>query len=192
MLKLKVETPILWVEKVLENIDLFIIDHASCERKANATALSFVIKYHERKELVLAMIDLAKDELEHFQQVAQIVYDRSLTLGPDEKDGYINALLKLARNGEEERLLDRLLLFAIIEARGCERFLLFAQAIKSKDPVLSAFYFELVKAEARHHASFLHLVKLYFNDAIWKPRLEILLEEESKIMISLPFIGRLH
>jgi tRNA-(ms[2]io[6]A)-hydroxylase len=101
-------------------------------------------------------------------------------------------LLKLSRHGEEERLLDRLLLFAIIEARGCERFLLFSKAIKAQDLALSEFYEALVKAEARHHACFLQLVKQYFNDTIWKPRLAYLLEEESKIMLSLPFTGRLH
>jgi len=192
MFQLKADTPPQWVEVVLMDLNRFLVDHAACERKANATALSLIAKYPHQSELVHLMMSLAQDELAHFAQVTEIIYQRGGILGSDVKDPYVNALLSLCSNSIQGHLLDRLLLFGIIEARGCERFLILSEALKTIDPTLSTFYFDLVKAEARHHATFLHLVKSQYQEQVWKNRLDELLEAEAKIMLSLPFIGHLH
>jgi tRNA-(ms[2]io[6]A)-hydroxylase len=192
MFQLKADTPPQWVEVVLRDLNRFLMDHAACERKANATALSLITKYPHKSELVKQMMSLAQDELSHFVQVVDILYQRGGMLGADVKDPYINALLKLCRHSEEGHLLDRLLLFGIIEARGCERFLQLSEALKEIDPILSTFYFDLVKAEARHHATFLHIVKAEYEEQEWKIRLDELLTQEAVIMLSLPLSGHLH
>jgi tRNA-(ms[2]io[6]A)-hydroxylase len=192
MFQLKADTPPQWVEVVLMDLNRFLVDHAACERKANATAISLITKYPHQSELVHLMMSLAQDELAHFAQVTEIIYQRGGILRSDTKDPYVNALLSLCGHSEQGHLLDRLLLFGIIEARGCERFLILSEALKTIDPTLSTFYFDLVKAEARHHATFLHLVKSQYQEQVWKNRLDELLEAEAKIMLSLPFIGHLH
>ena len=91
MFDLRTNTSPKWVETVLADIDAFLIDHASCERKASATAISFVVRYPDRKELVETMIEVAQDELEHFKLVTEKIHNRGLQLGSDQKDPYINA-----------------------------------------------------------------------------------------------------
>ena len=127
MLNLRCPSPPEWMHTVMANFDAFLIDHAACERKASATALSFVVRYPDRPKLVEAMIDLAKEELNHFEQVTQLIHQRGLLLGSDVKDPYVNALLRQTRGASEDRLMDRLLIFGIIEGRGCERFQLVAR-----------------------------------------------------------------
>ena len=155
MFQLRSDSSKEWLAAALSDVPAFLIDHAACERKASATAMSFVVRYPDRKPIVESMTQVAQEELEHFAQVMALVHARDLQLGADIKDPYVNALLKLVRGPSEERLLDRLLLFGIIEGRGCERFQMIANAIEDQE--LKAFYTELVKSEARHHAAFHHL-----------------------------------
>ena len=190
MFDLRLPSPPQWLETVLADINSFLIDHAACERKASATALSFVVRYPDQKELVTAMTQVAQDELEHFAQVTSLIHQRGLQLGHDAKDPYVNALLRLVRGPSLERLIDRLLIFGVVEGRGCERFKLIADNIQDKQ--LAHFYHELFKAEARHHAAFLHLVRLFTTEDVWRPRLQELLDEESKIMAGLEFRAALH
>ena len=190
MFDLLCATPKEWTKKVCANLDEFLIDHAACERKASATAMSFVVKYRDHRELVDAMIIVAQEELEHFAQVTKIVHERGNQLGADHKDPYVNALLRLARHSPRERLIDRLLIFGIIEGRGCERFLLLSQSLDDRE--LQKFYEDLVRAEARHHAAFLHIVRALAPEEEWRPRLQELLKEEAKIIPSLPIRAALH
>ena len=111
-------------------------------------------------------------------------------LKKDEKDPYVNAMLQLVRGPSLERLIDRLLIFGVIEGRGCERFQLVAENVQ--DPVLAAFYFDLYKAEARHHAAFIRLVKDLCPEAEWKARLDELLDAEAEIIRRLPIRPCLH
>ena len=113
----------------MSDFGAFLVDHAACERKAAATAMAFVVRYPDRAKLIEPMIELAREELEHFQLVFRVIHERGLTLGADEKDPYVNALLALVRAGRDERLLDRLLVAGVVEARGCERFGMVGRAL---------------------------------------------------------------
>ncbi|MEC7987922.1 MAG: tRNA-(ms[2]io[6]A)-hydroxylase [Myxococcota bacterium] len=190
MFDLQFSTPPSWAEFVTKNLDDFLLDHAACERKASATAMSFVVKYRDRPQLVSKMITVAQEELEHFAQVTEIIHQRGLQLSKDTKDPYVNALLQRARHSPRERLIDRLLIFGIIEGRGCERFQLLADSLD--DPSLRDFYHNLVRAEAKHHAAFLHLVRKEAPEKEWRSRLRELLAEEGSIVSSLPIRAALH
>ena len=190
MFNLKAPTPSEWINAVLNDVDTFMVDHAACERKASATALSFTVRYPNRTELVKAMLHIALEELEHFSQVTHLIHQRGGQLGHDRKDHYVRDLLKLVRGPSEERLIDRLLIFGVIEGRGCERFQIFAENVE--DPELKTFYMDLVRAEARHHASFIHQVRKLTDEKTLKTRLEELLDAESDIMLNLPITAFLH
>jgi tRNA 2-(methylsulfanyl)-N6-isopentenyladenosine37 hydroxylase len=190
MFDLRADTDQSWLETVRADLGAFLADHAACERKASATALSFVVRYPDRTELVESMIQVAQEELDHFAQVAAIIHGRGERLRKDVKDPYVNALLKLVRGPSEERLLDRLLLFGIMEGRGCERFGILSRGLD--DPALRDFYAELVLSEARHHAAFHHLVRLYCPEEVWRPRMAELLDAEAEILRGLALRPALH
>ncbi len=189
-MQLKIPTPAAWIETVLSDFDSFLLDHAASERKVSAMAMSLISHYPDKKELVAAMIDLAREELEHFHQVYQWVVKRNLILASDSKNHYVNSLLKLTRPKPEDYFLDRLLLAGIVEARGCERFLMVAEALPAGE--LKDFYMHIARAEARHHGLFVRLAKIYFSEEKIKIRLEELLEEEAKIVEQLPLRAAVH
>ncbi len=194
MLELRVATADPWVAVVLDGFDDFLLDHAACERKASANALSLVTHYPDRQELVRLMIELAREELHHFQQVHQLVEDRGLLLTRDRKDPYLNALLKQIRRGREDYFLDRLLIAGIAEARGCERFGLIAAALEKRgaDSELAAFYANLSESEARHRELFIDLAGLYFDKTDVDSRLSEWLDDEARIVSELPITAALH
>lgn len=191
MLRLKAPTPAQWTQLVLSQFNEFLQDHASCERKASAMALSMASHYADRPELVRAMIDLAREELEHFHQVYQLMEARGLRLVPDEKDQYVRKLMALARTDHSDHyLLDRLLISGAIEARGCERFAMVAEALAEGE--LKEFYLEITRSEARHHGLFTRLARHYFGEALTAQRSEVILESEAQIMLANPLTVRMH
>lgn len=189
-MKLRSSTPPQWTSVVLANFDAFLLDHASAERKASATALSLLAHYPDRSELVEAMTDLAQEELSHFAQVCRILAKRKLILRHDEKDRYVRSLRSLARSSHEEYLMDRLLIAGIIEARGCERFGLIGQALPLGE--LKDFYLEITRSEARHAGLFVRLAKRYFSASHVEQRQDELLEAESALMLESPIRPTLH
>lgn len=187
---LKVRTPPEWVEFAVADFDSFLIDHAFCERKASSTALSIVMSNTEKYDLCEALIQLAQEELEHFHVVFRMLRERGLKLSDDHPDPYVNALLSMARNDKEGRFMDRLLVFALIEARGCERFSLMGQHLK--DPQLAKFYSELARAEARHFGLFLKYANKYCGEEATQKRLEEYLIHEAKVITNLPWRASVH
>ena len=179
-----------WTAAVVENFDQFLLDHAACERKASAMAVSLVVHYPDRPQLVSAMTDLAIEELAHFREVMKLVLARRLTFQRDEKDPYVNALSRHARRGTEHYLLDRLLIAAVVEARGCERFALLGEALT--DPELAAFYRRIAASEARHATLFVDLAQRYAQPEAVASRLEQLLTVEAALLAELPFRPALH
>ncbi len=121
-------TPSEWTETALSDFDHFLVDHANCERKASALAMSFVVRYPDKLKIIPDLIDLAKEELEHFAETYQLMRARGLELAKDEQDPYVNELLKHARTGLHQRFIDRMLISSIVESRGAERFGLVAAA----------------------------------------------------------------
>jgi tRNA-(ms[2]io[6]A)-hydroxylase len=166
------------------------MDHAHCEKKAAAAALSLVSAYPGHSDLVRRCIRLAQEELRHFQQVHEFVLKRDLTLGKDLGDPYAQQLQKLVRSGGKDRLTDRLLVCSLIEARSCERLELLATGLS--DPELSGFYKALASAEAGHFKLFVDLAKLYDDPSEVEARFQELAREEADIVARLPLEPRIH
>ncbi|MBC6905602.1 tRNA-(ms[2]io[6]A)-hydroxylase [Saccharophagus sp. K07] len=190
MYSLRYQTLPAWTEAVLADFDAFLIDHAAAEKKASGMAVAMLSHYPDKPEIVTAMVDLALEEMTHFREVVKIIHQRGLRLGADQKDPYVNALREHTRTGKEVYLLDRLLIGSIVEARGCERFGLIAEALPPGD--LKKFYKAITESEARHEDLFIKLAQLYFPETEIRARLDQLLDEEAKIVASLPIIAALH
>ena len=182
--KLRIDSSKEWLEAVLGDFDAFLIDHAGCERKASATALSLVSHYPDRRELVQEMAQLAREELEHFHQMLWLLQSRDLVLERDEKDLYVQTLRREIRSGADEYFLDRLVVSGIVEARGCERFGQVADALEPG--ALRDFYREISRSEARHHGIFNRLARRYFGSSVVEAREAELLDRESEILQALP------
>jgi tRNA-(ms[2]io[6]A)-hydroxylase len=161
MLGLKLETDPNWVNIVEKNISEILTDHAWCEQKAATNAISLVIAFPEKSDLVEAMLSIAKEELTHFEMVHQKIKQRGFEFGPERKDNYVAELYKFMRKGHVRRisLIDRLLFAAIVEARSCERFRILSEQIKDED--LKEFYKELMISEANHYTVFLGFARQY-------------------------------
>ncbi len=193
---LKIETPKEWAEFAIQDFDKFIVDHANCERKAAATCLSFVGAYPEKFELCDVMITVAREEMEHFQQAFRVARNRGLQLKADQKDPYVNLLLKEVRTGREARFLDKLLVSGIVEARSCERLGLIGEALRGSEDAnldeLSKYYSQLAVAEARHFGLFIKFAERYFDAQIVAKRLSELLDIEAIIVNQLPWRPAVH
>ena len=189
-LPLRSRTDLAWVQCALDHFDEFLLDHAACERKASALAMSFVVKYADRPALVEPMICLAKEELAHFHEVYRIIAKRGLLLPPDEKDPYLRQLLKKVRNGREEHFLDRLLVSGIVEARGCERFYLMGE--HHPEPEMALFYQRLAREEAGHHGIFIKIAKHYFEREEIAARNDFWLDAEAAIAQGLEIRPAVH
>lgn len=193
MFKLRAQTEPAWAEFVAGNLDDFLADHAACERKASANAMHFVVRYPDRVELVSKMIEIAREELEHFQQVFELMRERGVELAADERDPYVNALLKHVRNGRDTRFMDRLILGSIIEYRGCERFALLGRELEARgEAELGQFYIELAASEAKHRGDFLEAALLYFDNDEVHERVDQLLDAEAEILQGLELRSALH
>lgn len=186
---LKTPTPTSWLDYASHHIDLLLIDHAHCERKAAATAINFMSKYPERKELVKLMSPLAREELLHFEKVIEIMKQRSISFGPLQPSDYASTLHRLvtSRNGKE-RLRDQLIIGAIIEARSCERF--HALIPYLRDHELEKFYISLLKSEARHFENYLFLARLYGEEV--ESRVDLFLSIENQFILSADSVFRFH
>lgn len=179
-----------WVKVVLSDFDAFIQDHANCERKASALAMSLVVKHPDRTRIVPALIALAQEELEHFRQVYELMVSRGLTLVKDTQDPYVNQLAACMRHGREPRFLDRLLVSSLVECRGAERFRIIADALA--DQSLKAFYTSLWKAETKHGHQFVDMALEYSDAESTFARLLELAEQEAEIVQALVWRASLH
>jgi len=179
-----------WLACVLAHFDQFLLDHAAAEKKAAGMALSMLSHYPDRPRLVTAMSELAVEEMVHFREVVKLIQERSLQLGADEKDPYVNEIRSWIRQGSEVYLLDRLLTGAVIEARGAERFGLIGAALPAG--ALKNFYRSLAKSESRHFELFLDLAREYFPEQAIAQRWEELLVAEADCIGRLPVRAALH
>ena len=183
-------TPKAWLDVVFADFDAFLVDHTLCERKASAMGLSLVAKYPDRKAILDPLIAFAREELEHFHVMYRIVAQRGLVVAGDEKDAYVNALRKLSRTTTEELFLDRLIVPGIVEARGCERLQMVANAMN--EPELKETYMDLARAESRHHGLFFRLAREYFSESVVQSRADVLLDAEAQIVAALPLRAAVH
>jgi tRNA-(ms[2]io[6]A)-hydroxylase len=190
MVELKFKTPEAWVDCVVNALDTFLSDHAAAEKKASSMAMTMVAHYPDKPELVDAMIDLALEELSHFRAVVRLMHARGLSLGPDVKDLYVNALRRTFRDGKDHYFLDRLLVAGIVEARGAERFGLIADALPAGE--LKRFYRSITRSEKAHQGLFLELAETYFDSTEVAARLDELLDVEAAIVSGLSVRPALH
>ncbi|MGB5164065.1 MAG: tRNA isopentenyl-2-thiomethyl-A-37 hydroxylase MiaE [Woeseiaceae bacterium] len=140
-------TPREWLDVACERLPEMLLDHANCELKAASTALGFLYRYPDRAELAQRMSRLAREELRHFEQVRSIMDDMSIPFERLSASRYAGGLRDAVRDDEPSKLLDLLLIGAIIEARSCERF---AQVAPRLPQRLGRFYSGLLASEARH------------------------------------------
>lgn len=182
MLGLRLPTDPRWVNIAEKNIEEILTDHAFCEQKAASTAISLIVTYPELPELVDAMTDLAREEMGHFKMVHNRIVKRGMHLGRERRDEYVHRITTFfTKTGNRmERLVQRLLIAALIEARSCERFKVLSENIS--DPELAEFYRSLMVSEANHYTMFLKFARQYGTrekvDAQWKA----LLDFEAEVM----------
>ncbi len=149
---LQVATPVAWLEEAGERLPELLLDHANCELKAASSALGIVYRYPERDKLVWRMSRLAREELRHFEQVRQLLADRNIAYARLSASRYAGTLHECVRREEPLRLLDTLIVGALIEARSCERF---AALIPRLPDDIARFYRGLLASEARHFEQYL-------------------------------------
>ncbi|WP_299336372.1 tRNA-(ms[2]io[6]A)-hydroxylase [uncultured Psychroserpens sp.] len=176
MLHLKLETDPRWATIAEDNIEEILTDHAWCEQKAATNAITIITHNPQYEDMVTDLLELAKEELEHFQMVHEIIKKRGYKLGRERKDHYVNELYKFMNKGGSrlQSMVDRLLFSAMIEARSCERFKLLSNRIKDQE--LSKFYYDLMVSEAGHYTTFIGFARKYGQhidvDKRWKELVE--------------------
>ena len=187
---LKCKTSQKWIKAVMADFDSFLIDHAANERKASALAMSMVVHYPDKDDIVREMIDLAMEEMAHFREVIKIMLKRGLQQIPDKTSFYIGSFMQAMRKNPEHYLLDRLLMFSIVEKRGAERFGIVGEALS--EPKIKDFYQRLAAAEYRHYELFISLAYNYYSEDVVKKRLDELLQIEADIVSQCPFKAAVH
>lgn len=182
MLGLQLPTDPRWVNIVEKNIGEILTDHAYCEQKAASSAISLIIGFPEKTELVQAMIALAEEEISHFKMVHDLIVERGLILGRERKDEYVLALMKFFPKGgsREDHLVHKLLYAALIEARSCERFRLLSEELE--DQKLARFYRKLMISEANHYTTFLTFARNYGTREVVDQKWNSLLAYEAELM----------
>ena len=180
-----------WLDAVMNDFGSFLQDHADCERKASAMAMSFVAKYPDRVEIIPELIETAVEELEHFQSVYQLMEAKGIQLAHSiGEDQYVKALIKKCHSGREERFMDRLLIASVLETRGAERFKMVADALE--DPELKKFYKMLWTSEAKHGHIFVKMALNYFDKDQVYNRLAWWINQEAEVIEGLPIRPALH
>ena len=193
MLGLKLPTDPRWVNLAEMSLENILTDHAYCEQKAATSCISLIQSYPDKKDLVESVSPVVTEEWGHFRLVLRELDKRGLQLGFQRKDEYVNKLLAFQKKGvnREDKLIERLLVCALIEARSCERFRLLSLHIADED--LKEFYHGFMVSEAGHYRMFIDLAKKYGGEEKTKIRWQEYLEQEAKIMEELALRGdRMH
>ena len=180
MLCLQSHTQDVWLQRAILHTDDVLIDHAHCERKAAANALNLLGRFPDHPELQEPMLALAREELEHFELVLAILRERKVAMVAQSPTGYQARLFELVRPGMPHKLVDLLLVGALIEARSCERFRLLSE--HHPEPTLRQTFRSLLESEARHYSVFVRLAELQAPRDEVRVRLQELAEQECAIL----------
>lgn len=181
---LQVKTPAAWVATAIDNLDILLIDHALCEKKAASAAISLLHRYPDYPELLDKMSQLAREELLHFEQVIKILRERQIPYTNLDPGRYAKELRKQLRTGRLEHFIDLLIIGALVEARSCERFAaLIPSLIEQGETDLARYYIFLIKSEARHFEDYLALARAYSNQNI-DARIAELVAVENALILS--------
>lgn len=193
MLGLKLPTDPRWVKIAEKDLEEILTDHAYCEQKATTSCISLIQQYPERTKLVEALAPIVTEEWGHFRLVLKELEKRGLQLGAQRKDQYVNGLLKFQKKdgSREDRLVEKLLVCALIEARSCERFRLLSLHIADED--LKGFYHKFMISEAGHYRLFIDLAKEYGEEEKVKARWQEYLAFEASLLAEMELRGdRMH
>lgn len=193
ILGLQLPTDPRWVDLAAISLEEILTDHAWCEQKAATSCISLISRYPSQERLVAELSPIVTEEWGHFRLVLAELNKRQLKLGPQRKDEYVNKLMdfQLKGGGEEQRFLDRLLIFALIEARSCERFKRLSEGLE--DPYLRQFYRRFMESEAGHYHLFIELAEFYIDKETVRKRWTEWLAYEAKIITELEVRGdRIH
>lgn len=193
VLGLRMATDPRWVNIAEKNLEDILVDHAYCEQKAASSCISLIVQFPDKQDVVERLTPVVAEEWAHFERVLEKLKERGWSLGPQRKDEYVEKINGLIRKGgsREERLVERLLLNALIEARSCERFRLLWKEVGDKD--LSQFYYELMVSEAGHYRNFLELARRYQPEEQVEKRWREILRGEAAILRELtPRPDRMH
>ena len=193
MLGLKLPTDPRWVNLTEKSLEDILTDHAYCEQKAATSCISLIQSYPEKEEMVRELAPIVTEEWGHFRAVLHELESRNLKLGRQRKDQYVNELLKFEKKGggREERLIERLLVCALIEARSCERFRLLS--VHLEDEHLKQFYHKFMVSEAGHYRLFFFFLRAYGDEESVNARWQEYLDHEAEIMKELDLRGdRMH
>ncbi|MEP5766540.1 MAG: tRNA-(ms[2]io[6]A)-hydroxylase [Halieaceae bacterium] len=182
-------TPEAWLDWALEYPELLLIDHANCEKKAAATALNLMFRYTEHPQLLNKLSRLAREELRHFEQVTAIMQRRGIHYQALSASRYAAGLRALVRGNEPGRLVDTLVVGALIEARSCERFAALAPRL---DPELASFYQSLLRSESRHFRDYLRLAESLASAAEVATRVALFCECEADLITTADSELRFH
>ncbi len=190
MLSLQSNSSARWLNQVDRHLEEILIDHAHCEHKAAATAMSLFGAYIENQSLCEEMTRIVAEELEHFHMVLALLKRRNIVFRKLPPGNYGRELNKLARGNEPGRAVDRLLIAGLIEARSCERFSLLAKHVQ--DAELIEFYSSLFESEARHHTTYVKLARDFARESEVKQRLTELSAAEAAIINEGCLLPRMH
>ncbi len=179
-----------WLAQVDQSLEEILIDHAHCEQKAAATAMSLLGTYIENDDLCREMTIIVQEELDHFHQVVAILRKRGIAFRKQAPGHYGSALNAMIRPNEPDRAVDRLLIAGLIEARSCERFDLLRKRID--DAELAEFYGSLFESEARHHSTYVRLALGYQDESQVRHRLQVLASAEAEIIANGNSRPRMH
>lgn len=157
------KTPQSWLDTAVKNQDILLIDHAHCEKKAASSALNLLYRYADKDDLLHKMSRLAREELRHFEMVLKIMKKRNIKYYNLPPANYAKHMHTHISNHDPNKLIDTLIIGAVIEARSCERFAALSLLL---DDELSAFYLSLLKSEGRHFEDYLTLAKKYAKEDI--------------------------
>jgi tRNA-(ms[2]io[6]A)-hydroxylase len=193
ILGLELPTDPRWVNLTALSLEEILTDHAYCEQKAAISCISLIQRYNQKEKLVKSLAPIVTEEWGHFRLVLAELEKRDLQLGMQRKDEYVNALMAFCQKGgaEEGRLLDQLLMMAMIEARSCERFKRLSEGLKEEQ--LRKFYRRFMESEAGHYTLFIDLAATYIDKDKVKKRWQEWLAHETEIMRDLELRGdRIH
>ena len=193
ILGLQLPTDPRWVNLAAISLEAILTDHAYCEQKAATSCISLIQRYSDLDKLVNELSPIVTEEWGHFRLVLAELGKRGLKLGKQRKDEYVNKLMTFEKKGgsPEERLLDKLLIFALIEARSCERFKRLSEGLD--DDYLRQFYRRFMESEAGHYHLFIELAETYIDKNKVRARWKEWLAFEAGIMHELEVRGdRIH
>jgi tRNA 2-(methylsulfanyl)-N6-isopentenyladenosine37 hydroxylase len=193
ILGLELPTDPRWVNLAEKSLEEVLTDHAYCEQKAATSCISLIQGFSDKEEIVNSLSPIVTEEWGHFRMVLNELNKRGLKLGKQRRDDYVNALIKFQTKGgsAESRLLDQLLMMALIEARSCERFKRLSEDLQ--DEYLRKFYRRFMESEAGHYSLFIELAETYVEKEKVRSRWKEWLQYEAEVMKKMELRGdRIH